>query len=179
MLIKKENLPLIIGLSLPVLMVIVLVAVIYIPRLYTKPTYDFIYTVGSYPVYYNSEPQEKIEYMIIDEKLQKDISSLTVMPKYYADYTPNFYRYSVTENRSIPLSDEEVMRLKLDPSKKSPDGFVLNYGVEVDNVFEGIFGEGRDHSQRVLEKGSVSIPISIPSVIGRYSTNVFFVGWIK
>lgn len=177
---KKENLPLIIGLAIPVLMVIVLVAVIYLPRLYIKPTYNFVFATGSYPTYQDNATKEKTEYTVIDGRLTKDISAIVYhFSTYYSENSPKFYRYNVTEKKTLPISDKEVMRLSLDPSQTSPDGFVLNYGTQVDNVFEGLFGGGRDYSQHVLEKGSVSIPITLPLTDDRYSSNFHFVGWIK
>lgn len=83
----------------------------------------------------------------------------------------------MSESKNIPLTEQEVIQMILDPSLKGPDGFRVNYGYDRDNIFEAVFG-GRDSSQRVLEKGSVSVKINLVSDADRYGYDFDFIGWV-
>ena len=178
---KKENIPLVVGLAIPVLMVIALAAIIFLPRAYVQPQYDFVYSTGDYPVYINDSDNTRTEYRVVNNTIEKDVTpdqSEQRFPRY--DAPPKFYRYSVAEQRSQELNSEELLSLTVDPAKESPDGFRLTYAREHDNFLEAFFG-GRDRSQQVLAKGSVSIEVQLTT--GAKSSNYYwrdsgFIGWI-
>ena len=176
---KKENIPLAVGLALPVLLVLVLAAVIYVPRLYVKPQYDFVYAVGDYPQYFNDIDKTVTTYRIVDEQVRKEVVPYAQLgdqnwPR--LNVGPQFYRYDVTEEKSVPLNESELMQIRLNPSQKSPDGFELNYGRGDENVFEAVFG-GRDYSERVLEKGSVGVAVNIEGDNNNYDYRFHLIGW--
>lgn len=182
---KKEQLPLIIGLAIPVLLIAVLAAIIYVPRLYVKPSFDFVYAVGSYPVSLDSEAKTRVEYSVVNDRLKKTTSpaevSLDPNDKYYyglhVTTPPDFYRYDVTEHKSISLSEEEILQLTLDPNEAAPDGFKMSYGQEGDDIFSSLFG-GRDYAKRILVKGTVSVPLNVVSGSDRYGSEFHFIGWL-
>ena len=45
---KKNNVPLIVALSIPVLMIALIAVSIYLPAMFVKPTTNFIYSMGDY-----------------------------------------------------------------------------------------------------------------------------------
>ena len=183
---KKEHLPLVIGLSIPVLLVVVLAAIIYVPRLYLKPQFDFVYATGSYPSYVDREGKIRVDYTVVNDRLVKmtvpvEISSDPQDRYYYSlreSTPPIFYHYDVSEQKNIPLSEAEVVALHLNPAQEAPDGFKIGYGRDSDDIFESIFG-GRDYSERVLTKGSVSIPLNLVKPGEQYYSSDFdFIGWV-
>lgn len=175
----KQNLPLVIGLAIPVVLVVALAAIIYVPRLYLKPTVDFVYAVGSYPTYINNAENTRTEYRLVNGRLTKTVSPYTAEKPYYdTESPPEFYRYAVAENKNTPLTEQEITQLNLDPSVEAPDGFKVNNAYSRDNIFEAVFG-GRDSSQQVLEKGSVAVKINLVSDADRYSYDFDFIGWVE
>ena len=176
---NKANLPLIIGLSIPVIMVAILAAVIYIPKAYIQPEHDFIYAVGDYPIYTDPARNIQIEYTVSGGKLLAKETPYIHENKPYNTNDPEFFRYSVTEKTNTPLAKETVQQLALDPSSKSPDGFELGYARSQDNIFESMFG-GRDYSQRVLKKDSVAVGIELlPNRSNTYyDRQINLVGWV-
>ena len=60
----KKNIPLIFAISIPVLMVIGIALSIYLPTLFVKPEYDFLYSIGGDYSYRN-------EYAVENGKLVK------------------------------------------------------------------------------------------------------------
>lgn len=178
---KKENIPLVVGLAIPVILVVILGLVIYMPRLFIEPQYDFIYAVGDYPSYVNAATNQQIEYTVFNGELIKRVTPYDREKKVYQTNDTEFYRYDVSAKNNIRLADEDVMRVDLDTAKKSPDGFELNYGNDAENIFEGIFGGGRDYSERVLEKGAVALPVNLTGAGGidySYRNDWHFIGWV-
>lgn len=182
---KKEQLPLIIGLTIPVLLVVVLAAIIYVPRLYVTPQFDFVYATGSYPVWIDPATKTRIEYRVVNDRLTKKVTPVAVESDpdkrdYYGvseTTPPDFYRYDVSENVNKVLSEEEALGLLLNPAKMAPDGFEVGYGQTNENIFESVFG-GRDYSQQVLTKGSVGIPLNLVGESNRYYGEFNFIGWL-
>lgn len=128
----RKNLSLILGISIPIVMILLVAASIYIPALFIKPTYDFLYSAGE--GYYN------IGYYVVQNGL------LTKQPQsaYGTGATsivPKFYIHDVQKNESREISFEETQSLKLDSSPKSPDGFEVSYGGSGD-AFPFFFSSG-------------------------------------
>ncbi|MEK7161699.1 MAG: hypothetical protein AAB729_03350, partial [Patescibacteria group bacterium] len=75
--VNKKNIPLIIALCIPVLMVLVLAAVIYLPGLGKKPAHNFIYMTGDN--YYN---YGQSKYLVSDGYIRENPSA-TITPALY------------------------------------------------------------------------------------------------
>jgi hypothetical protein len=172
----KKNIPLIVGLAIPVIMVIVVAATIYLPRLANKPQYDFLYQTGG--DYYTQsqyvvENGKLIKLDIPDEELEK-------VPPYERARTKNvtLYRYDVQTNTNQALSLAEAEVLKLDPNNESPDGFSLTRGSYGGDIF-ALFGGG---SQRewYLKSDKTSFEIDLKNTSDEYWFNNggTLLGWI-
>lgn len=59
---KKENLPVIIAIALPVLLILVVAAFVYIPNSIGRPQYNFIYTQTNWPYSYSYNGTECLVY---------------------------------------------------------------------------------------------------------------------
>jgi len=116
----KDKLPLFVGIGLPLLLVAYIVLSTYIPSLFVKPKYNFIYATGYYYNYNISTVNGKI----------------TVSPTYsdnqsYSNTsTPTFYLYDVSNDKSTQITTGQTQAYNVDPSNKSPDGFTVetSYG---------------------------------------------------
>ena len=173
----SKKIPLIIGLSLPVFLVIALAAILYLPRFYVKPSYDFLYANGNYPSYYDANTSAQVAYTIADSRLTKQSLPLEPKEKPWVSNLnpPQFYRYSVLEERSVPLSSEEAMNLRLNINPESPDGFTLKRSGE--NLFEAIFAGG-NYGQKSLSKGTVSFPVDLVENSTYGYDRQQFIGWV-
>ncbi|OGX10818.1 MAG: hypothetical protein A2351_00200 [Omnitrophica bacterium RIFOXYB12_FULL_50_7] len=123
--IDKKHLPLVIGLSLPVLMTLFISGSIYLPKLFApEPKFDFIYSAsdnhGWPDVRFTVEngTLRKMEQTYPEQAAQKDFKTATVV----------LYRYHIKTNQSERLSFEAAQKLKLVSGEKSPDNFEVVRG---------------------------------------------------
>ncbi len=136
----QKNIKLIIGLSLPILVIIFIIGSVVVQKMIFKPQYDFLYTVDSYCVnsdcrfYYNYNTWNA--YKIVDGKIAKE----TIFPKVDSYYErsypdqpinkfepqyPKIYRYSVKNDSFSEISFDEVQKITLTDSGSAPDGTVV------------------------------------------------------
>jgi len=116
---KKNNLSLIFGISIPILMIVFVALSIYLPRFFAEPAqHDFLYYVTD--TSFASENPE----------------SYYTVRKGYIDFINNnpeenfkersiIFRHDVSENESYEISYEEARYFELDASYESPDGYEL------------------------------------------------------
>jgi len=164
---------LIVGLSIPLVMIALIAGAIYLPGLMTDiedPRYDFLYMVG-YAQEYN--------YHVTDGRLSRTRAGSgkgeTGSP---GDPHLQFFIYRVGDNTNEQLSFEEASTLRLDNSALSPDGFEIAYGRRSEIFFP--MWSSRDYRTRYLRKESLSIKLKI-EVAESYSTihSFRFLGWIE
>lgn len=175
----RKNASLILGISIPILMIVLIAASIYLPGLFIKPKFNFLYLSGEFRYDYNNQPL----YIIENEKLIKN--KITYYEDTYRYYTPpkydaKFYIYDVTTNESKQVSFEEAQKLTLDSNKKSPDGFEVVYGSRGDGFFPFFYGSETDYETRYLKGNNVSKKLNIQlSRTYSFYNNFNFIGWIK
>lgn len=170
--INKQNLPLILAFGAPVLMIIIVAAVIYLPNLYNKPQYDFIYSQGSY----------YLGYTVINGKIAK-VPPLPDQPKppvtpLNQDY-PQLYYYDVQNNKSTAISLEQADNYNIDPSSISPDGYTVGYGNRADGFFPLFISSSVDYQSRYLQGHSTNRKLNLQNQPDYYANNFQFMGWVK
>ncbi len=190
----KENITLIIGLAIPVLMMLIIMAVVYVPAWLhptPPPTQDFVYGVGdnivftpstggmSYPYPYKGV-WSKYHYQVIAGKLTKvDAGPL---PEGYEkmptiDQEPKFYVYHVVTKQSEPLTFAEASVLTLDTSARSSDGFTVVRGSTRGGQFFPFFYDGRsDYNKIHLQKQNYNEDITLNLPESYYQD--FFIAWV-
>jgi len=162
--ITKKNFPLIVGLSIPLLMVILVTASIYIPAIGEKPTIDFIYSIGNY---YG-------DYIVKNGKIQK--KELTEQQKKYrGNQVSNLYYYDVSKSTAREITFEEAQVYKLDNRYTSEDGFKTERSSYHGGVFEFFVGGSSRYNTIYLSKGAYHKRLNIDS----HYYNYRFLGWIK
>ncbi len=108
---KKENLPVIIAIALPILLVLVVAASLYFPGVNARPQYGFLYAQASWPYAYSSHGNEctiYANYYEIDgtHLAKKKFTSATSTPKdmnYYPD--ANYKAPPVPSMPAMPYGD--------------------------------------------------------------------------
>lgn len=189
---------LIVGVSLPLIIILIVAVLSIAPRIFFHPKYDFIYTVDiscdqyySYPCSYGGNQWSS--YTISDGKISKetDVSkvpqSITPpdakkeIPKIIY---PKLYRYHVATGAFEEISFEDVQKLTL-VNGTAPDGTIVINGAE--NYNEGVFGMmfggyRSEQNSLYLKNGSASQRIVVQNgdQSGYYYNNNFhLVGWVK
>lgn len=165
----KKNITLILAIFLPLLMILLIVASIYLPRIFIDPPqYDFLYSVvrnyyvggGKYFVEngkivereQRTEEDEKYGYIVEDSKL---------------------FFHDIEKNESREVSFEEALSFNLDSRIISPDGFEVVYGERVSSVF---FPRGLDVFY--IKGHGLSQKLNLQINYSDYH-GFKFIGWIK
>ena len=161
---RKKNIPLIVALSIPVLMIVLIAAAIYLPALFVKPPKtNFIYSAGDYcyQLRYSVKGGKIIENQIKEEN------------SYCRNSPPvKLFYYDVQSNTAREITLDEAAGLALDDSLKSPDGFEVAFGNYGSDFF---FFSGSVDSGQYLEKGAYSRRLNI--IGSNYGFK--FIGWVK
>jgi hypothetical protein len=168
----KRNLSLYLGLAIPVVMIILVVSSVYLPGLFIKPQYSFLYATS------NSYAND--HYIVSGEKLvdnksyeDKNIAANVILPE------TRLFFYDIEKNESREISFEEAEAFVLDSSNESPDGFEVENGRRGGGLF---FSGYNDYSEKFLVSGLTSKKLNID--LDRnysYKSSYYFrfLGWIK
>ena len=142
---KKNNLSLIFGISIPILMIVFVALSIYLPRFFAEdPQYDFLYYVTEDN--YNSEANESYYTVrkglinFVDNNSQENFEERSII-----------FRHDVSENNSYEISYEEASYIELEARDESPDGYELvnSYGGDIlyiDISYDELFLKGHNIS---------------------------------
>jgi hypothetical protein len=167
---RKESLPIIVGITLPILLVAAIAAAIYIPAAFVEPPKtdvlfverNYQYGVGHYEVHGNALAFVPETPPVNDPYWQKPA------------YGPQLFRYDAEAHTMSPVTEEEAKKLKLDPSPVSPDGFMVDRGGGNGGIFPLFFFNDGDYGL-FLRKGAYADEIPLPSMdVWSYE----FLGWV-
>jgi len=170
---KKIDAALIIGLTIPVVMILLVAGAIYAPLLFSgieDPQYDFLYTVGYAQGY---------RIFVVDGMLQLEEPESECQPPGSVSLEElQFFVHRVAENRSERLSLDQATMLRLDNTALSPDGYEFAYGRKSEFLFP--MWSSRDYRTRYLRKDGHAIKLELEN--GESFSNagtVTFLGWIE
>ena len=153
----NKHTPLIIGISLPIIFILVISIVIFGPAFFVKPQYDFIYTTESDRYSYNQQ-EYKNTYDIKDGHIvlepveyQKIKENDTYYDQIKQKHAPVLYVYNMKTNSSHEISFADAQKLSLDPGPSSPDGYTVSYQYNHDGIFE-LFGSSGQSNGYFISK---------------------------
>jgi hypothetical protein len=152
--------------AIPVGIALLAATVIYIPRLFAHPKYDFIYSACDN---YRCRQNYTVEAGHVARGPSHSSDS-----DYY-DYTTRLLYYSSAADSTRSITLEEAQQYSLDTSSKSPDGYVLSK----ENSSSGFLFLGRADSGWYLKDGAKKKRVELASDSSYYSQNVTFLGWVK
>jgi len=165
---KKKNIPLIVALSIPVLMVAVITVSIYVPTLFIKPQFDFIYSTGENYCYIN-------RYSVVNQKVAQNQGKKNNETDYCRNSPdPRLFYFDVESFTSNEIQLSEAQKYSLDNRLKSPDGFEVAHG---NHSFDLFFFGGSSYNDKYLKKGAFSRKIA--TMKPYYYYNFKFLGWVK
>ena len=170
---KKRNVSLIIGLSIPVLMIVFVAASIYLPSLFIKlPNSNFVFSIGD--DYYSRN-----QYMVVNGRLTaREQPPAEINNRNYAS-DPSLYYYDVKKNSAREITLAEAQSLSLDNHPVSEEGFeiVSGSGGGGDYFFFFSYGSSSGCNQ-YLKKGSFSRELHL-ATDNYYCYTFKFLGWVK
>lgn len=177
---KEHNWPLYIGVALPIVFILIILGVLYMPSLFLKPQYDFLYVTGS---------RYAPTYTVTAEGALIEVDTANSNYPMYAENNPyerqRLYVYDVSEERSQEISYADAVTFVLNRSIESSDGFVVEHDRHYGGgLFAELAGGGsRTDYQLILRKGSVSKRMNEPALYGSanfyYDRNFTFLAWIE
>lgn len=190
----KQNFALWIGLGIPVLMIIVIAGIIYIPRWFNTtppPQYDFLYIVGEegaivfgydryapYPAYPVKGVWPRYIYRVSEGKIIREESGpqpagAPVLP--VVDIVPKFYFHRVAINSSTPISFDDAAKYTLDTAAKSLDGWEIVRG-QCGGGFFPFYERSCDGNAHYLKKGAAATKLELNVAKDDYREPMFL--WI-
>lgn len=167
----KNNLPLVMAIAIPVLLMIFMMAIIYIPQQQIKPVYNFLYLAGG--EYWNQYPAIKDNRLVIPSP-----PASLVPDSYYSSRKSNYYIYQPAKDESRKITEEEAKQLKLLDQPVSPDGYSV--GRNTDNTSFGILPLilGVTDSSKGIYLKNKQFKKRISVEAGLYNYDFRFIGWI-
>ena len=163
-----EKISLILGVSIPVLMILFVAGSIYLPGLFVQPRFNFLYATGD--IYYTHQQYSVENGRLIKHEVEPRKFEVTPPP------APKLFLHNATENKNREISFEEASSLKLRDSIESPDGFKIVYGNDADGGILFLFGPSTDYSTNYLVGHGTSKKLNIEKGAGSYFR---FLGWIE
>lgn len=188
----KENLVLVLGLTLPLLLILLFFVATVIPKAFgTPPQYEMLFSTSRYD--YQDPPEYALDFVVKDQKLivkshknnnkdQRGYYSKLLMA--YDGKTETVREINIDLAKAASLANgneavlEETSSWTIDTSRVSPDGYALDGPSYRDGgLVGGIFGGGYQNNGFRLKKGSVGY--KIPETHGAYYYNqAHFIGWV-
>lgn len=152
-------------LSVPLGLLVLLAAIVYIPQALARPAHDFIYSSCETSYYCSGR-------MVVEEN--KLVYRSGVRDR--VDQQPQLYYYDVSENSSRPVTLGEAHEYQLNSSSRAPDGYTLTHESSSSGF---LFWDGGS-SQWVLKNGLYKKSVDIGESDRYYSgRDITFVGWVQ
>lgn len=167
----KKNITLVIGVSIPILMILFVAGSIYLPGLFVQPKYNFLYVVDDN---YYTQQQYSVQNnrLIKSEFVQPESKNPRPVP------ASRLYLYDMEKNESQEIPFENAQLLNLDSRAQSPDGFEVVQGNRNGGDLFFIFGSGSDYNTRYLKGNGVSKKLNLDLNRNGYY-NFRFLGWVQ
>jgi hypothetical protein len=160
----KQNSSLVMAMSIPLLMVLFIAVSVYLPRLFVRPKYNFLFAISD-----NYFAQKQLD--VKNGQLTRLGSSL---PESQLTKLENIL--TAEESKEISFADAQKLTLNADP--KSPDGFEVTRAKYSGMVFPFIFDTDRDYNAHYLVGQNLSKKIQLPTS-NTPIINFSFIGWIQ
>ncbi len=178
-----KNLPLVFGIALPIIFILVISLVVFIPSLYVNPQHNFLYMTSDV-VYGNNQMYSQTYVVVNDHIALKSVVNNPNRPQYpYVTYrtdNPPLYLYDVKNNSSHQITFDEAKKILVVMDPMSPDGYTVTYRYSNGGIFE-IFGGNNTDSRYVITKGNGSKKLDglLPADAYYSPGNFTFLGWVK
>lgn len=184
----KENLVLVIGLALPVLLIVLFFVATVIPKMAgTPPQHEVLFSVQDYSQ--KTKPDYIIDFKVKNKQLMVKVKKADEKDNYYnskklmAYDAKNEIMREITIDASQFSDDAEILlaetkNMIIDTAMVAPDGYMMeNQQYNNNGLVGGLFGGGNRNSNYRLKKGSVGYKINTPQN-NYYYDQLHFIGWV-
>lgn len=163
---KKEFLTFI---SIPVGLILLVFLITFLPSLFARPAYDFIYSYcPSYDCHNN--------YVVDRDGYLREVNVSQTLSDYPG--TTQIYYHDTQKNSSKKIEFAEARTYKLDASNVSKDGYSLSSNGTSDGGF--LFWGYSDQDTYYLKKGSFTKSRALNLEINRYDSRAIeLIGWVE
>jgi len=183
----KKNFVLVLAFALPVVLILIVAASVYIPSVLLTTSYNFVYTtcgagVDRYP--YNCDNYLRQRYSVVEGKVVLNDISPTQdsdkdgIPDIDENYTTRIFLHDTEKNASREITTQEAQSLMLNGLLTSPDGVNVEGNWQGGGDFFLIF-DGRSSYGYYLTKGKIKSKLQLINDDDRYyyRNNFYFLGW--
>ena len=187
----KENLVLVIGLTLPILLIVLFFLASVLPKsLGTPPQYEMLFSTMKYE--YQKSPDYVIDFKVKDKKIMVSAKKLddknnngnSIKLMAYDGKTETVREITIDNVKTGAAASsgeivlDETKDLTIDTNAVSPDGYLLdapNYNRG--GLLGGLFSDGYRNSGYRVKKGVVGY--KIPNLQANdYYNQLQFIGWV-
>jgi len=186
----KKNLPIIVAILLPIIVVGGVLLALYIPSRDIKPEYNILYVVNNVDNYARVNYSNEFRYVISGgELIKEDLpqvyknlpTEITTRIKPDANQ-PKLYVFNVKTGETTEVSYEDALKLEIVKAGNiSPEGYSVSYTRDYNNsgIFELFGGYSREYRWRFTD-GKISIFKEITPPNYNYSYyNAEVLGWVE
>lgn len=183
----KENLVLVIGLALPVLLIVLFFVATVIPKMNsTPPQYEVLFSVQDYMN--QNKPDYTVDFKVKNKQLMVITKKAEEKDNYYNSKKLMAYDAKTEVMREISIDQSkfsggaevvlaETQNMTIDTAMVAPDGYLLeNQQYSNNGLVGGLFGGGQNSGYR-LKKGSVGYKINTMQNNDNYY-QLSFIGWV-
>jgi hypothetical protein len=182
----KQHLPLIVGISLPFVLIVIVLVAVFLPNMFVNPQYNFVYSNYSHDRYYYENAFKNYYELENGKIVLKPVVNLAEIEKNYPNRilldAPELFLYDVKNDAARKISLEEANALNLVSGPTSPDGYTVSYRYGHNGIFE-IFGSDNDNRGFFISKGNASKKLpALTNFDGRYyysDANFGVLGWVQ
>jgi hypothetical protein len=187
----RKNLPITLGIAIPVVMVLLIMLSVYLPKLMSKPDYNFLFTTGSSYNYYRHVSPASGTNMVANHEFTYEVSGGKLIQNkqtyyYYPNEKPTasskLFLYAVKEGKSREVTFDEAKKLKLDTNSISPDGYEITNGSRGGGLFPFYYESGSDYNAKYIRKGISSHKLNLPAGTDPYyyynDSSFRLLGWV-
>ncbi len=188
----RQNLPAIIAISLPILLVLVIALLTMLPNLGPKPQYDFLFVKEPARSHYRESACVVFSYYYDTEagKLVKKQYITTVFDKkevaepcfgysqVIQEELPQLYVYKTAQELVLPITFDEATQFETKGEAISPDGYTVSKRMINRGILE-LFGGNNDGVFISKKNQHIKIEIGDSQDSYYYDNNFNFITWIS
>lgn len=176
----KKNIPIIVGISLPIVMIIVIFLMTVIPSSSIKPKHDFVFS-------YKGDSYNQVfenDYIVNNGEISLKATNITDQNLYNRtkQNAPKLYVYSFDTDSLKEITLEESKRYELDKGPTSPDGYTVDFNYRGNySIANEIFGGSNRNYNAYIVKGEKAKGIYLSGISSRNyygNDSLNFIGWI-
>ncbi len=165
----KKNVPLIVGIAIPILMILFVAASIYLPGLFApSPKYNFLYITGG-------DYRNRDIYSVNNSRLVRN--DIKYPENNSPRSNPKLFLHDTVKNDSREISFEDAQKLAVNSNRISPDGFEVIRGDYYYDFTSLFFGGGRNYRTWYIKGHNTSKKLNLQTDSYSYY-HTYFIAWI-